>query len=224
MMSLQCAVAAVWLLVGVATTGGLAQYITNATADELAYANAVGAVRVEWGSSITGFGTGVAKWAGAAAVPTVRKLFATPYTAGSVLIVDPVTHATDTTTLSGLGSSDAKYLEMTFVPTVNKLYSAPLNADAVLIVDPANNTTDTTALAGFGLGGFKWGGSAFAPIVNKIYAAPLNADAVLIVDPATNATDTTSLAGLSSTYQPGHWQVGDDCICAHSEQVVRVPF
>jgi hypothetical protein len=37
MMSLQCAVAAVWLLVGVATTGGLAQYITNATADELAY-------------------------------------------------------------------------------------------------------------------------------------------------------------------------------------------
>jgi hypothetical protein len=59
-MFLRAAVTA-WLsaFVVVMTTGSHAQFITNATADEMAYANAVGAMRVEWGSNaIAGLGTG----------------------------------------------------------------------------------------------------------------------------------------------------------------------
>jgi hypothetical protein len=52
------------------------------------------------------------KWGAVTAAPTVGKLFATPISAASVLIVDPVTFATDTTTLSGLGSGTAKWLQL----------------------------------------------------------------------------------------------------------------
>lgn len=123
-----------------------AQFVSNITADEWAYAAAVGAVTETWDiTTLSGLSASEGKWHGIVYVPTARKLVAAPDSADAVLIVDPVTNTLDTTTLGGLGSGAGKWHGIAFVPTVNKAFAPPLNAGAVLIVDLATNTTDTTS-------------------------------------------------------------------------------
>ena len=76
-----------------------------------------------------------AKLFGVAFVPGVNKLFACPTNSDAVVMVDPVTNATDNITFSGIGYGGARWLGITFVPTVSKLFSVPYYSNASLIVD-----------------------------------------------------------------------------------------
>jgi hypothetical protein len=71
--------------------------------------------------------------------PTINKLFAAAYSANAVLIVDPVTNTTDTTTLSGFGTGALGYWGVAFEPNVNQVFMVPHNSDALLVVDIAVN-------------------------------------------------------------------------------------
>jgi hypothetical protein len=160
------------------------QYSTNLSAGEWAYATAVGAsVRLETvHATIDGVNTN-AKWCDFVFVPTVNKLFAAPFNAKRVLIVDPFANTTDTTALVGLGQTPSKWFGITFAPNVNKVFATPWNSNAVLIIDPVANTTDVTTLVGVGNTTVdQWSGITFVPTVNRLYAAPHNANSVLIVD------------------------------------------
>ena len=64
-----------------------------------------------------------------------------------VLIIDPLTNATDTTTLAGLGSASVyKWWGIEYAPNSHKMYAAPSYASAVLVIDPLANSTGLLAL------------------------------------------------------------------------------
>lgn len=73
--------------------GSQAQYVSNATSEEWAYAAAVGAVREDVDTTTLGGLSSIStlKWSGITFVDTVGKLFAAPSSADTVLIVDPFT-------------------------------------------------------------------------------------------------------------------------------------
>eukprot|EP00037_Helgoeca_nana_P006736 m.61660 g.61660 ORF g.61660 m.61660 type:complete len:168 (+) comp17594_c0_seq1:97-600(+) len=85
------------------------------------------------------------KWRGITFAPITNLLYACPYDADAVLIVDPATNLTDTTALTGLGTSSGKWYGLTYAPATNKLYAAPHTSDAVLIVDPTTNQSDISS-------------------------------------------------------------------------------
>jgi hypothetical protein len=66
------------------------------------------------------------------------KIFAAPYNANVMLIIDPV--ANTATTLGGLGSEFGKWTGVMFAESVKRLFGAPFNATAVLIVGFAVNS------------------------------------------------------------------------------------
>ena len=138
------------------------------------------------------------KWRSIAFVPSVEKLFAAPYDADSVLIIDPATNATDDTTLAGFGGGRGKWSGIAYAPTSGKLYAAPFKATSVLIIDPAARTTDVTTMAGFEGDSLRWWGIVYAPTTRKLYAAPMSAPGILIVDPLLNTTDITAMAGFET--------------------------
>jgi hypothetical protein len=186
------------LVLVLATTMCSSQFVANATADEWAYATAVGAtVRMGW-STIDGLVMGGHKYLGMTLAPTVGKLFAAPGSAQSVLIVDPTTGAIDNTTLSGLAVGNDKWAGVAFAPIVGKLFAAPFTSSDVLVVDPSTNATGLVAVipGGPATNNYLWAGIAFAPVVSKLFAAPHTATAVLIMDPVTNVTDVTALGGF----------------------------
>jgi hypothetical protein len=188
------------------SSGVHAQYTTNLTTDEWAYCAAVGAsVRaVVDTNTITVARPRTNNWINLVFADNAGKLYGTPFYADTVLIIDPVTNTTDSTTLAvGLGSVIQEWHSMTYAPNVGKLFAAPWIADAVLIIDPLTNTTDNTTLSGLGFGGGKWVGIAYADNVGKLYGAPDTASAVLIIDPVANTTDMTTLAGLGNAI--GKW-------------------
>lgn len=125
------------------------------------------------------------------------RIFGLPRKADNVLIVDPHTNTTDTTTITGIGdpNQDAKWLGGT-VALDGRIFCAPYNASEVLIIDPAENTADTTTITGLDETS-KWCGSVMAAD-GRIFAVPRNSDSVLIIDPITNKADTTTITGLRS--------------------------
>eukprot|EP00037_Helgoeca_nana_P013265 m.122006 g.122006 ORF g.122006 m.122006 type:complete len:504 (+) comp21932_c0_seq3:379-1890(+) len=113
-------------------------------------------------------------------------LYAAPFNAASVLIVDPVANTTDTTTLAVSTSCSEKWAGIAFAPVTNKLYAAPYNYGSVLTVDPVANTTHAHNSCGAGLGAMrgKYIGIAYAPISQLLYLAPHNHPAPLFFNPA----------------------------------------
>lgn len=99
---------------------------------------------------LTGLVAGGNKWAGAAYAPTTGLIYCAPVTATSVLMINPLTNATDTTTLGGVGLSHYKWYGIAFAPTSGMLYCAPHTATSVLIINPLTNTTDITTLGALG--------------------------------------------------------------------------
>lgn len=193
----------VWVLTAAEGVG--AQLVGNLTAAEIAFAGTLGmAYTTADVTTLSGLGTANGKWQGAAIAPITGKLYAAPFSATSVLVIDPATNMMDVSILGGLGAQGAKWWGIAFAPPTNKLYAAPFGAESVLVVDPANNTTDTSTLGGLGSVSGKWAGIAFASTTNKLYAAPNNAVAVLVVDPVTNTSDVTSMANLGQ--QTGKWR------------------
>jgi hypothetical protein len=144
------------------------QYTVDLTADEWAYAAAVGGVtEVLDTTTLAGFELGGGKWDSIVLADNVGKLFAAPRAASAVLIIDPVTNTTDNTTLGGLGSGIDKWIGISYAVNVGKLFAAPFRANAVLIVDPIFNTTDITTLGGLGSGSGKWAGITYVVNVGK---------------------------------------------------------
>ena len=134
------------------------------------------------------------KWSSIVHSPVSGLLYAAPYGAVSVLIIDPATNTADTTTISGLGDGREKWSSIVHSPVSGLLYAAPSNANSVLIIDPATNTTDTTTISGLGDGREKWSSIVHSPVSGLLYAAPYNAHSVLIIDPATNTADITTIS------------------------------
>eukprot|EP01047_Picozoa_sp_COSAG01_P063661 COSAG01_NODE_8287_length_2842_cov_5.149471_1_plen_888_part_10 len=63
------------------------------------------------------------------------RIYAIPYNAQSVLIIDPVGASTDTTTLGGLSGTGGKWSGGVLAPN-GRIYGIPYNAPSVLIIDP----------------------------------------------------------------------------------------
>jgi hypothetical protein len=89
---------------------------------------------------------GSAKWAGGVLAAN-GMIYGIPYSAPSVLIIDPVGGSTDTTTLGGLGSGSDKWAGGVLAPN-GKMYGIPLNAMSVLIIDPATIAPPQFVLSG----------------------------------------------------------------------------
>jgi hypothetical protein len=83
-------------------------------------------------------------------------LYAAPFNAEAVLMINPRTNVTDFTTLGGLGTGGNKLADITYVALTDTLFAAPYNADAVLMINPRTNVTDTTTLAVTGAGAAKY--------------------------------------------------------------------
>lgn len=78
------------------------QRVDNVTAEEYSYAAALGAVRdVMDVTTLGGLDTGGIKWHGIEFAPTAGMLYSAPFNAASVLIINPTTNITDTSTLGG---------------------------------------------------------------------------------------------------------------------------
>ena len=117
-------------------------------------------------NAISFFGnfSGSDKWNGGVLAPN-GKIYGIPRSTTSVLIIDPVTNTTDTTTISGLSSETSKWLGGVLAPN-GKIYCIPYNSSSVLIIDPVTNTVDT--ISGLGTDSLKWVGGVLAPN-GKIY-------------------------------------------------------
>jgi hypothetical protein len=93
---------------------------TNVTTAELEYAAALGVVGVTTDTTtLDGLGTNVGKWTGMAYAPSVGMLYAAPFNADSVLMINPRTNVMDTTTLGGLGAGDRKWIGMAYASSVH---------------------------------------------------------------------------------------------------------
>jgi hypothetical protein len=194
------------LLVVLAATMGeflgvYGQYTVDLTADEWAYATAVGGVtEVLDTTTLAGFGLGGSKWDGIVLADNVGKLFAAPRDASAVLIIDSVTNTTDNTTLGGLGSDIDKWLGITYAGCVGKLFAAPFDADAVLISRPHlqhdRHHNPRRPRVGRQQVGWNHVRSRRGEAVRRAFQRWPGA--VLIIDPLSNTTDITTLVGLGS--------------------------
>lgn len=114
------------VLLGVSQTGGQV-FTRNATRAEVAYAAALGEARPELSTTRVSR-TGSSQWVGGAYASisaAVDLVFATPFDSEAVLIVNPVTGATDTTVLGGFSNDVGKWSGMAFCPTTDKLCKLP---------------------------------------------------------------------------------------------------
>jgi hypothetical protein len=117
------------------------------------------------------------------------KLYAVPRNVDSVLIVDPLTNATNVTAITGAGSRLNKYLGSAFAPISGKIYAPPYNTTSWLVIDPDSNASDTTTLTvNVTTTCCLFSGVAFAPTTLKLYATPGYHHSVLVLDPLTNET------------------------------------
>ena len=134
----------------------------------------------------------IAKWRSIAYAPSTGKLYAAPFGAPAVLIIDPLAGTTDMSVMAGFDESRSEQLGswcgLAHAPSTGKLYCAPHNAPQVLIIDPLRNVTDVTAMGGLGTNGEKWRGIVYAPPTGKLYCAPRRRGTLLIIDPLANTT------------------------------------
>jgi len=69
------------------------------------------------------------------------KIYGIPHTSDSVLIIDPETNTSDTTTITGL---TGRWAGGVLAPN-GKIYGIPYGFGSVLIIDPETNTIDNTS-------------------------------------------------------------------------------
>jgi lysophospholipase L1-like esterase/streptogramin lyase len=140
---------------------------------------------------ITGLSGDSNKWRGIVSAAN-GKLYCVPYSATTVLIIDPAADTAEQTSITGLTGS-TKYFGGALAPN-GKIYCAPFSAANVLVIDPADNTTATIAVTA---GSDKFVGAILAPN-GKIYCVPYAANIVLVINPADNTTATIDVTGLGS--------------------------
>ena len=162
-----------------------------------------------YSGQIFGAGSGTHKWAGGVLAPDGR-IFGVPFSATSVLIINPATNTLDTTTITGLPSDQLKWHDGVLSRhnnnnNNNAIYCFPSNHDSVLKIDPSTNTADWSSITGVGGGALKFR-SGVVGNNGLVYGIPYVSDFVLIVDPATDSLDKTTLGGLSQA--PHKWQGG----------------
>ena len=90
-----------------------------------------------------------------------------PYSAGTVLVVDPTTNTTATIAIAST-TGNALWCDIAYHAPTGRLYAAPAGASSVLIIDPSTNATDTTALSSIGEGMGKYSGIVIAPTTQKL--------------------------------------------------------
>ncbi|EGD79793.1 hypothetical protein PTSG_10778 [Salpingoeca rosetta] len=142
-----------------------------------------------------GGGGGDAAWSGGVLAPS-GLIFGLPYSTTAVLIIDPATNTTDTTTMAGLPSTEGKWRSGVLADN-GLIYGVPSAATSVLVIDPVAMVADATTITGLDSGDNKWFDGVQAAN-GLIYCPPGHADGVLIIDPATNATDTTTISGFGT--------------------------
>ena len=82
-------------------------------------------------TSITGLG-GAGKWA-SGVLAGDGKIYASPFDASSVLIIDPATNTADTTSIAGLPAQGTKWYDAALGPD-GRVYMLPFSAEAVLTI------------------------------------------------------------------------------------------
>lgn len=110
----------------VSAVGTSAQTVGQASPADLSYARGIGALGTAADTAtITNLGAVGNKWSGIAFAPNVDKLFAAPYEAHTVLMIDPTANTSDSTTLNIGFTRRYKYRGIAYASNSGKLYCAP---------------------------------------------------------------------------------------------------
>ncbi|CAE8736378.1 unnamed protein product [Polarella glacialis] len=154
--------------------------------------------------------TSDAMWWGVKASPTCLKIFAAPYDARRVLMIDPNNGGRAVEVGPDLGDVRGKYCCLELAPNGN-LYAPPFNASQVLQIDSKGNVS----LTGPKLGGSKVRKySCLVLGANKLlYAPPLEADQVLEINP--NRGDSKLIGPVIGTGEAKY-----ACACLHSNRKI----
>ena len=143
------------------------------------------------------------------------KIYAIPYGATNVMIIDPRTDTVNITAITGIDGSD-KYRSAVLAGNGN-IYCIPWVASDVMIIDPTTNTADRSSMTGLD-GDRKWSSAVLAGN-GKIYAVPSYAIDVLIIDTTTNTFDRTSIAILPAV----HWK-WSSCVLGGNGKIYGIPW
>lgn len=161
--------------------------------------------------------SGTAKWRGAALANDGR-IFCAPYSATTVLIIDP---ATKTSAVVGSGltwltTGNGKFCDVV-VGADKNMYFMPARSPYIIGIDPAQTTASDgleevlvldTKVGGHTLQNDRWGGACAAPN-GRLYAAPYAYSEILEYDIRTNVLErfggsSAYFANSNSDY--GRWQ------------------
>lgn len=118
------------------------------------------------------------KWSGGVKGPT-GLIYAIPFNADSVLIINPTVNSWDVTTFRDLTTFPGKWAGGVISHT-GHIVGIPHSFNSVLLLDPSTNTTDITSITTPD-GKEKWAGGVW--FQDKIYTAPFSSSSVLIIDP-----------------------------------------
>lgn len=144
-------------------------------------------------TSLTSFGSfeiGNMKYSAIAWSPFSKKLYAAPWNAESVLIINPKDNSTDNRSISGLGATRGKFSGIAFSPTSGYLYTAPFNADYVLQIG-AILSISYQRITGAGLSAHRFLGMVYSSQLQQLLAAPYDGDCWLVVNPLTHDVSTS---------------------------------
>jgi len=122
------------------------------------------------------------------------KIYFTPTSQNSFLVLDPNTKSIDTTSITVTNGLTTSWMSSVLAPN-GKIYCIPGESTTVLILDPLYGVVDTTSVTIPGLSGgtIKWATSCITKN-GIIYGIPYVESRILIIDTNTNVYDLTSFS------------------------------
>ena len=145
------------------------------------------------------------------------KVYCIPNSATYVMIIDPTTDTTDTTSIpcpAFMGNA------VGVLASNGKIYCAPFLTSRILVIDTIANTFDTSlAIPGYA---DNWYYGACLGPNGKVYCIPAGASRVLVIDPRDDSYEFLSELLTATTFvTQGKWQGG---VLAPNGSIYGIPF
>jgi hypothetical protein len=125
------------------------------------------------------------------------RIFCVPYSASSVLIIDPATNSASLNNFElTFGGSNAQNWSRGALGIDGKIYCAPRNASSILVIDPATNTAELKTY-GLDLSEPDKYSSAYTLSDGKIYMPPSLETTMLVIDVVRQIAFRMPLPGIA---------------------------